>query len=198
MPDAVRFTLVALALIFLPVAAYYRIQSQRSGESLDRTKEGWPILIGLRLAGLLMIGSTAAWLYNPAWFQPVALSIPETARWIGVAGFLCALLWLLWMFHSLGRNLTDTVVTRRDATFVHHGPYRFVRNPMYTGVLMAGFGLGLALGSWLVPLGTALVFSILALRTKTEEKYLLDRFGDAYRFPRLRSAKAPASRGAAA
>jgi protein-S-isoprenylcysteine O-methyltransferase Ste14 len=36
------------------------------------------------------------------------------------------------MFHSLGRNLTDTVVTRREAYLVLNGPYRFVRNPMYT------------------------------------------------------------------
>ena len=85
------------------------------------------------------------------------------------------------MFHTLGRNLTDTVVTRRNATFVDYGPYRFVRNPMYTGVLVGGLSLGLALGTWLVPTWAGLMFSLLALRTKTEESYLIERFGNQYR-----------------
>src|SRR5262245_51551359 len=129
MSEEVRFALIALSFTFFVVAAYYRIQSQRSGESLDRTMEGWPLLIGIRLLGLLAIASTLAWLYNPAWFEWATLPVAESVRWIGVAGFVCAAAWLLWMFHSLGRNLTDTVVTRRDATFVDHGPYRLVRNP---------------------------------------------------------------------
>ena len=95
--------------------------------------------------------------------------------------FVCAVAWLLWMFHTLGRNLTDTVVTRRNATFVDYGPYRFVRNPMYTGILMAGLSFGLALGTWLVPAAAGLMFTLLALRTKTEEAYLIERFGNQYR-----------------
>jgi protein-S-isoprenylcysteine O-methyltransferase Ste14 len=85
------------------------------------------------------------------------------------------------MFHALGRNLTDTVVTRRDAHFVDQGPYRFVRNPMYIGILMVGMSLGLALGTWLLPLAASLMFTLLALRTRIEERYLIERFGDQYR-----------------
>ncbi len=87
------------------------------------------------------------------------------------------------MFHTLGSNLTDTVVTRRVAHFVDRGPYRFVRNPMYTGVLMVSMslGLGLALGTWLLPLVGMVVFTLFALRTRTEEKYLIERFGNQYR-----------------
>lgn len=102
-------------------------------------------------------------------------------RWVGLAGYGCSVAWLLWMLHSLGRNLTDTVVTRRDARFVESGPYRFVRNPMYTGVLMLGLSLGLTLGTWLGPLGAIGMFVLLAIRTRTEEKYLMERFGDQYR-----------------
>jgi protein-S-isoprenylcysteine O-methyltransferase Ste14 len=180
MHGAIRYTLIALSLALAGVGGYHRIQSERSRERLDRTREGWPILIGLRLIGLLTIGFTAAWLWKPARFDWALLPIPASARWIGVAGFACAVVWLMWMFHALGRNLTDTVVTRKDAWFVDHGPYRFVRSPMYTGVLMAGVSLGLALGTWLVPLGAGLVFTILALRTRTEEKYLIERFGKRY------------------
>ncbi len=181
MPDAVRFTLIALSLTFILVGSYYRIQSQRSGERLDRTKEGWPILIGIRLVGLLTVGSTAAWLWNPAWFRWASWPTSPGVRWLGVGGFACAIAWLLWMFHSLGRNLTDTVVPRRDAYFVNYGPYALVRNPMYTGVLIAAVSLGLALGTWLLPLSGCLVFWLFALRTPTEEKYLIERFGNPYR-----------------
>ena len=180
MSEEVRVTVVALSLLFVAVGGTYRVRSQQSGESLDRTKEGWPLLIGIRVAGLLMAGSIAAWLYRPAWFEAFMLPLPDGAHWLGVACYSVALAWLLWMFHTLGRNLTDTVVTRRNATFVDYGPYRFVRNPMYTGVLMVGLSLGLALGTWLVPIGAGLMFTLLALRTKTEEAYLIERFGDQY------------------
>jgi protein-S-isoprenylcysteine O-methyltransferase Ste14 len=103
------------------------------------------------------------------------------ARWVGVAGLAGSVVWLIWMFHTLGRNLTDTVVTRRAAYFVDYGPYRWVRNPMYTGILLLGMSLGLALGTWLLPIAASLVFTLLALRTRTEERYLIERFGDQYR-----------------
>jgi len=181
MPEAVRVTLIAIGLIFFAIAGYHRIQSQRSRERLDRTKEGWPILIGIRLVGLLTVASTLAWLWRPASFRWASWVTPVGIRWFGVAGFACAAAWLIWMFHTLGRNLTDTVVTRRDAYFVDHGPYRFVRNPMYTGVLIMGLSLGMALGTWLLPIAAILIFTLLAVRTRTEEKYLIERFGDQYR-----------------
>jgi protein-S-isoprenylcysteine O-methyltransferase Ste14 len=180
MPEAVRLTLIALSLAFVAVGGYYRVQSQRSGERLDRTKEGWPLLIGIRLVGILTLGSTAAWLGNPEWFHWASHPLPPGVRWIGVACFGGSVVWLMWMFRTLGGNLTDTVVTRRDAHFVDNGPYRFVRNPMYTGVLMASISLGLALGTWLLPFAGAVVFTLFALRTRTEEKYLIQRFGDRY------------------
>jgi protein-S-isoprenylcysteine O-methyltransferase Ste14 len=180
-PDAVRFAVIAIASAFLLVGGYYRIQSQRGGEPLDRSKEGWPILIGIRLSGLLALASVVAMLWNPAAIEWAQMPVPYATRWTGVAGFCGAVAWLMWMFRSLGGNLTDSVVVRRDAYFVNHGPYRFVRNPMYTGVLAAGLSLGLALGTWVTPIVTAMVFTLMALRTRTEEKYLIERFGDQYR-----------------
>ena len=194
MPGPVRSALIAISLTFLVVGMYHRIRAARSAERLDRTKEGWPTLIGLRLAGLATFGSAAAWLWNPLWFAWASFSVPDWARWIGVSGFALAIAWLIWMFISLGPNLTDTVVTRRNAEFVDRGPYRYVRNPMYSGILMIGPSLGLALGTWLLPLAATVLFAILARRTGIEEKYLIERFGDRYRtymtrvgrfFPRL-------------
>lgn len=139
------------------------------------------MLIGMRLAGLITFGSTAAWIWNPTWFYWAAVRMPDWARWIGVGGFFFGISWLIWMFISLGPNLTDTVVTRRNAYFIDHGPYRYVRHPMYSGILVIGASLGLALGTWLVPLAAIAMFWMLARRTRIEEGYLIARFGDQYR-----------------
>jgi protein-S-isoprenylcysteine O-methyltransferase Ste14 len=180
-PQSVRVSLIVLSVAFVSVGIYFRLQSSRGGERLDRTREGWPILIGIRLAGFLTTGSIALWLWQPSRFEWAAVDMPLPFRWLGVIGFACAVVWLIWMFYSLGRNLTDTVVARRDSYFVDYGPYSLVRNPMYVGVLMLGLSLGLALGTWLVPLATIVLFALLALRTRTEERYLIERFGEQYR-----------------
>jgi protein-S-isoprenylcysteine O-methyltransferase Ste14 len=73
------------------------------------------------------------------------------------------------------------VVTLRDAYFVDRGPYGYVRNPMYSGILLLGPSLGLALGTWLLPIAATAMFAILARRTRIEEIYLIERFGDRYR-----------------
>jgi len=46
---------------------------------------------------------------------------------------------------------------------------------------MAAMSLGLALGTWLLPVAGSAVFTLFALRTRTEEKYLIERFGNQYR-----------------
>src|SRR5689334_2590167 len=141
MPPAIRSALIAISLTFLAAGVYHRVRSAQSNDKLDRTKEGWAILIGLRLAGLTTFGSGAAWIWHPAWFSWASFAVPDSVRWAGVIAYAISVAWLIWMFVSLGNNLTDTVVTRRAAYFVEHGPYRFVRNPMYTGILMFGLSL---------------------------------------------------------
>jgi protein-S-isoprenylcysteine O-methyltransferase Ste14 len=194
MSAAIRLVLIALSLTFVCAGIYHRIRAAQSGDRLDRTREGWPILIGIRLAGFATFGTTAVWLWNPGPFAWAAFPVPDWVRWIGVGGFAVGVAWLIWMFISLGTNLTDTVVTRRDAHFVDHGPYRYVRNPMYSVIPVIGVSLGLALGTWLLPIAATAMFFMLARRTRIEEMYLIARFGDQYRsymtrvgrfFPRL-------------
>lgn len=204
MSPSIRSPLIALSLTFIAVGMYHRIRAAQSGDRLDRRKEGWFTMIGVRLAGLLAFGSTAVWIWKPSWFVWAEVSTPEWVRWTGAAGYSIAVGWLIWMFMSLGANLTDTVVTRRAAYFVDHGPYRYVRNPMYVGILAVGATLGLALGTWLVPAASVAMFLILARRTRIEERYLIERFGDQYRnymsrvgrfFPRFRSIESVSMRG---
>ena len=176
-----RDAILWLTVPFFATGMYYRFRSGRTREPIDRRKEGWVILIGLRLAAFTAAACTVALLVNPGRFLWARMDLPPWVRWCGVIWFGLAVLWLIWMFRSLGLNLTDTVVTRAKATFVDGGPYRYVRNPMYTGVLMLSVGFGIGLGTWLIPVLFGLVFTFMVVRTSIEERYLIERFGDQYR-----------------
>jgi protein-S-isoprenylcysteine O-methyltransferase Ste14 len=88
---------------------------------------------------------------------------------------------LLWTFRSLGNNLTDTVVTRHHHTLVVHGPYHWIRHPLYDAVALFMVGMSLMAANWFILVTGVLVFCLLVTRTRTEEKNLLARFGGSYR-----------------
>ena len=179
--DPIRSAVMASFAVLFAVGAYRRALSHRSGETLDRSKEGWPLMIGIRVLGLVSVIQTILVLTRPSVLEWARLALPVSVRWVGVVVIVAAVSLLCGMFVSLGRNLTDTVVTRREATLVQHGPYRYIRNPMYSGLMLLGVGIGLAMENVSIPATMLGVFVLQAIRTRTEEKYLIERFGDSYR-----------------
>ena len=55
---------------------------------------------------------------------------------------------LIWTMHTLGKNLTDTVVTRKDHTLVTGGPYRFVRHPFYCATILVVPAISTLAANW--------------------------------------------------
>jgi protein-S-isoprenylcysteine O-methyltransferase Ste14 len=122
-----RAVAIANIALCLPIGLYYRIKSQARGERLARREEGVLVMVGLRLCGVLAWALFAAYLMNPAWVSWSSLALPAWLRWAGAPfGLLVVPPLLFWTFHGLGKNLTDTVVTRREHTLVSDGPYRRV------------------------------------------------------------------------
>ena len=165
----------------LVIAGYRRIQSQSTGERLDRLQEGVFILVGLRLAGLILWSAVIAFMIDPASMAWASMPLPTWLRWAGVAVCVTTLALLAWTLRDLGRNLTDTVVTRQAATLVTHGAYRWVRHPFYACMALMILGNALMAANWFMLAAGAVVLSLIVVRTKTEEEKLVARFGDAYR-----------------
>ena len=73
--------------------------------------------------------------------------------------------------HELGRFFKFTVVVQADHQVVDTGPYRLIRHPSYTGLLMIELGLGIALGTWLsIPACLLPPLIAFAVRLVTEER----------------------------
>jgi protein-S-isoprenylcysteine O-methyltransferase Ste14 len=175
-----RVVLLAGALILVPIMLFHRLKAH-SGEPLDRRQEGLAILLTLRPVGFAMMGGLVAYLIDPRWMAWSSIPMPAWLRWAGVVLGVLATALLLWTLTNLGKNLTDTVVTRRVHTMVSTGPYRWVRHPFYDSLALAALANGLAAANWFLLVTGGLVVILLVARTRTEEEKLLARFGDSYR-----------------
>jgi protein-S-isoprenylcysteine O-methyltransferase Ste14 len=98
-----------------------------------------------------------------------------------VVGWTGALLrW--WSFVTLGRYFTVVVQASANQPVIDRGPYRFLRHPSYTGLLLMFAGVGLMIGNWVSAAG-ALILVLIALihRLRIEERALNAALGDRYR-----------------
>ncbi len=102
-------------------------------------------------------------------------------RWIGIALFVVGLLLRRWAIRHLGRFFTVDVAIASDHRIVEDGPYRFMRHPSYSGLLLEFAGIGLTLGSitgWFVMMVP--VFLALLHRVRIEEAALVGGLGQPY------------------
>jgi len=175
-----RLILIAGALIVFPIAIYHRVRAHGTGEKLDRWKEGLFILFTLRPIGIAVMVGLFTYMVNPALMAWSSMPLPLWLRWMGVVFGVLGGALVVWAFRNLGKNLTDTVVTRREHSLVTAGPYRWVRHPFYVAVALSMLGNALAAANWFLLIGGAVVFMLLAIRVRIEEAQLLARFGGAY------------------
>jgi len=183
-----------LAILIFFVAASISIYHRRradqvGGEKISLKDEGLPILLALRLGGLVFWVSMFAYLIHPAWLDWSRVDLPDWLRWLGVAMGVAGDFLAYWVFTSLGNNVTPTVVTRKNATLVTHGPYRWIRHPLYLMGLLAYFGFALLAENWFLAILSVLAFYLLNLRLPKEEAHLIERFGDEYRSYMQRTGK---------
>jgi protein-S-isoprenylcysteine O-methyltransferase Ste14 len=109
----------------------------------------------------------------------VPADLPASA--VGYGLLAAGMLFALWARVSLGRNWSSNVTLKQDHTLVRSGPYRIVRHPIYTGLLVALLGTAIALGPLRCFLGVVLAAIAWKYKSITEEAFMVQQFGDQYR-----------------
>jgi protein-S-isoprenylcysteine O-methyltransferase Ste14 len=183
MRDETIFRLIFIVLFIsgTSISIYYRRRAQKaSKDEITYREEGLFVMYALRLLGLGLWVAVIAYMTNPSWMRWASISLPVWFRWgaVGLAGIAWGL--ILWMLRSLGKNITSTVVTRKEHSLVMNGPYRWIRHPLYTFATLFYISLGLMAANWFIPLMTLVVFVLLAVRTPKEEEKLIEKFGEDY------------------
>lgn len=193
--DRFRIVLMVFLLMLASIGLFHRLKA-RTGEPLDRRQEGLFILITLRLVALVGMIGLVAYFRSPANLRFSAVPLPDWVRWAGVGLGGITLCLLFWTLKSLGKNLTDTVVTRKQHHLVTSGPYRWVRHPFYVCAALISLTVAIISSNAFFVGAGAVILSLLGVRSRVEEANLLRRFGEDYRryqqrtgrfFPRFKS-----------
>jgi len=108
--------------------------------------------------------------------------VPEgsTATAVGYGLLLAGMLFAAWARLFLGGNWSSDVTLKEDHTLVQSGPYRIVRHPIYTGLLVALLGTAIALGELRCFLGLLLAAIAWKIKSLSEETLMVQQFGDQY------------------
>ena len=101
--------------------------------------------------------------------------------WLGIVLVLAGIVLRQHAVAALGRYFSTRIVTTPDQDVVERGPYRYIRHPSYSGLLLSAFGLLLSAGNWLSLACFALALPGFAYRIWVEEGALLQTLGEPYR-----------------
>jgi len=108
--------------------------------------------------------------------------LPEAAivAVIGLLLTLGGLIFAVWARIALGANWSGTVTIKSGHNLIRRGPYRRIRHPIYTGLLISLVGTVMLQGELRAFLGFALVLFALYRKAKREERFLAEEFGEGF------------------
>ena len=169
---------VSLLLGLVYLISELLLTATRRSRSRTGVKQDRSTLLGV---WLVILVSVAAGIYVAKHWPAAALPHERSFALAGVVLFVSGLLLRWWAIVTLGRFFTVDVTIEKDHELVERGPFRMVRHPSYTGVLLAFVGVALSLGNWaallviLLPIGAVFIH-----RMNVEENALSGALGPQY------------------
>ena len=108
--------------------------------------------------------------------------IPDTptTNFLGLTLTAAGLAFAIGARFTLGRNWSGTVTIKEDHRLIRRGPYRIVRHPIYSGVLLAMIGTAIGYGRVACLISVPVAFLALWTKSRTEEQFMIEQFGAQY------------------
>jgi protein-S-isoprenylcysteine O-methyltransferase Ste14 len=181
--NAKVFHIIFATAIFSMIALriYYgrKARHNRSDVEIRESKQNMAIRA---FFGLGYVGAMIVYIFTPSLFAWAIIPLPGWTRWTGAiitAGSMLLLWWVQW---ALDVQFDTTLHTQAEHRLIVHGPYRWVRHPMYKSLFLMGLGWSLLSTNWFVgiPLMIGIILLVLS-RVQKEEDMLINLFGDEYR-----------------
>ena len=177
-----RWLFISIFLGTLSISGYFRRRARQSGETISRVSEGKLSLLARLLVAAPLYLSFIAYMVNPNWMVWSSLPLPTWLRWLGVFVGIGMLPLLYWVMISIGKNVSETFLTKESHELVTHGPYRWVRHPLYTVATLVLVSLSVVAANWfMIAMALTACIAISTFVVPKEEAELIRKFGDEYR-----------------
>jgi protein-S-isoprenylcysteine O-methyltransferase Ste14 len=111
---------------------------------------------------------------------PELLAAAVAMTWTGI-------LFAIWARVCLGTNWSAAVTVKEGHELMRGGPYGVTRHPIYSGLLLASAGVALAADRWQALIGLGLVLLGFWIKSRKEERWMMERFGAEYEEYRRRT-----------
>jgi protein-S-isoprenylcysteine O-methyltransferase Ste14 len=115
-----------------------------------------------------------------AWLYANDLPATRADYWTGVALVALGLGFSIWARRRLAGNWSGTVTLKENHELIRSGPYRFVRHPIYSGLLLAFIGSAVATAEWRGVLAVLVVLYAFLRKIRLEERWMVETFGARY------------------
>jgi len=171
---------IAAVAIWIAWLLYWFVSA--FGNKAAARVDGWMSFLTYRAPLMLACVLFFARALGRPWPWLVRRFLPPGALWpsLGLAVLLLGLALSCWARVVLGRNWSASVQLKRGHELVTAGPYRWVRHPIYTGVLTGVLGSAFVMGEWRGLVAWALIFVSFAYKLRHEERWMREQFGAAY------------------
>lgn len=164
---------VALTILVAWVAFWIYWLAASVSVKAGRTR--WGRFAWIRVAIVLLV----LLLMRARVFKGQNISNSPWLEGIGLAIFISGLAVAVWARLYLGRNWGTPMSEKVDPELVTTGPYRRIRHPIYSGIILAMVGTAVAV-SWYWLIAVALLGTYFAYSATVEERYMTGLFPDAY------------------
>ncbi|WP_083540722.1 methyltransferase family protein [Aequorivita viscosa] len=106
----------------------------------------------------------------------MAIIFPEVLFWFGVVIFVIGAFITITAALQLNFNLSPFPSPLPGSNLIENGVYKFIRHPIYTGLILSFFGFAIISDSGYRILITAVLFLLFYFKTIYEEKRLIEKF----------------------